>query len=118
MIGGAQSKVLLTQNEDGNLELDKTFEAIFGKELEHKYKLVRERDGLTKTSIAVKWIEFDENGKYKADFQEVAVGRSLLMSPFNLHFTWQTTLVTEILEEKENYIKFATENSVYKLFKE
>jgi hypothetical protein len=27
MIGGAQPKVLLTQNEDGNLELNKTFEA-------------------------------------------------------------------------------------------
>jgi hypothetical protein len=34
MIGGAQPKVLLTQNEDGNLELNKTFENIFGKELE------------------------------------------------------------------------------------
>ena len=31
MIGGAQPKVLLTQNEDGNLELDKVFENIFGK---------------------------------------------------------------------------------------
>ena len=27
MVGGVQAKVLLSQNEDGTLELDKTFEA-------------------------------------------------------------------------------------------
>ena len=84
----------------------------------YNYRLVRERDGLTKTSIAVKWLEFDEEGKYKADYQESAVGRSLIMSPFNMYFTWQTTPVTEILEEENNYIRFATENSIYELFKE
>ncbi len=117
MIGGAQPKVLLTQNEDGNLELDKAFESIFGKELEPKYKLVRERDGLTKTSVGVKWLEFDENGRYKADFEDIAVDRSLLMSPFGPSFTWQCTEVTEILEQRENYIKFKTLNSTYELFK-
>ena len=85
---------------------------------DYNYRLVRERDGLTKTSIAVKWLEFDEEGRYKADFQEIAVGRSLLMSPFNIYFTWQTTPVTEILSEEKNYIRFATENSIYELFKE
>ena len=84
----------------------------------YNYRLVREIDGLTKTSLAVKWIEFDEEGKYKADFQDIAVGRSLLMSPFNIYFTWQTTPVTEILSESKNYIRFATENSIYELFKE
>jgi len=117
MIGGAQPKVLLTQNEDGNLELDKTFEAIFGKELDHKYKLVRGRDQLTKTSVGVKWLEFDEDGRYKADFEDIAVGRSLLMSPFGPSFTWQCTEVTEILEQREDYIKFKTLNSTYELFK-
>jgi len=116
MIGGAQPKILLTQNEDGNLELDKTFENIFGKELEPKYKLVRERDGLTKTSKDVLWLEFNENGRYKADFEDIAVDRSLLMSPFGPSFTWHTTLVTEIIEQREDYIKFNTENSTYELF--
>lgn len=86
--------------------------------MEHNYRLVRERDGLINKSIAIKWLEFDENGRYKADFQSAAIGRSLIMSPFNIYFTWQTTPVTEILEEKDNYIKFATENSIYELFKE
>ena len=116
MVGGVQAKVLLSQNEDGTLELDKTFEAIYGKQEEHKYKLVRERDQLTKTSIGVKWLEFGEDGRYKADFEDIAVGRSLLMSPFGPSFTWQTTLVTEIVEQREDYIKFKTENSNYELF--
>lgn len=115
MIGGVQSKVLLSQNEDG-LHLDKMFETIYGKELEPNYKLVRERDGMLKTSSKVKWLEFNEDGTYKADFEDIAVGRSLLMSPFGPTFTWQTTPVTEILEEREDYIKFNTENSCYELF--
>jgi hypothetical protein len=117
MIAGAQPKVLLSQNEEGNLELDETFEAIYGKELEPNYKLVRERDEMLKTSRDIKWLEFNEDGTYKADFQDIAIGRSLLMSPFNMYFTWQTTPVTEIVEQREDYIKFNTENSTYELFK-
>lgn len=116
MIGGAQPKILVKLNDSNELLLDETFEAIFGKELEPKYKLVRERDGLTKTSVAVKWLEFNEDGRYKADFEDIAVDRSLLMSPFGPSFTWQTTPVTEIVEQREDYIKFNTENSVYELF--
>ena len=39
------------------------------------------------------------------------------MSPFNEFFTWQTTDITEIVEQKEGYIKFKTQNSNYELFK-
>jgi hypothetical protein len=85
-------------------------------ENEFKYKLVRERDGLTNQSKEIKWLEFDENGRYKADYQEPEVGRSLIMSPFNAFFTWQTTTVTEIVEQKEGYVKFKTANSNYELF--
>jgi hypothetical protein len=117
MITGAQPKVLLTQTEDNTLTLDQMFEEIYGKEPEPKYKLVRERDGLIKQSQDIKWLEFDENGKYKADFKEIAIGRSLIMSPFNAFFTWQCTPVIEVLEQKDDYIKFKTENSIYELFK-
>lgn len=116
MIGGVQPKVLLTQDENGNLQLDGAFKEVFEKPLEPKYKLVRERDGLTKTSRAVKWLEFKEDGTYKADFEDIAIGRSLVMSPFNQFFAWQTTTVTEIVEQREDYIKFKTENSLYELF--
>ena len=81
------------------------------------WKLVRERDGLTKQSEEVMWLEFGENGFFKEKHDEPAIGRSLLMSPFNHFFTWQTTVVTEIVEQREDYIKFKTENSNYELFK-
>lgn len=116
MIGGAQPKVLLVQTEEGELLIDEMFEAIYGKESEHNYKLVRGRDNLTKTSMDVKWLEFGEDGRYKADFPQIAVGRSLLMYPFGPSFTWQTTPVTEIVEQRHKYIKFKTQNSNYELF--
>jgi len=80
------------------------------------YKLIRLDDGLEKVSKAVKWLEFNEDGTYKADFEDIAVGRSLIMSPFNFSFTWQTTTVTEILGENPTHFK--TKNSEYKLYKE
>lgn len=116
MIGGAQPKALLTLTEDNELVLDQMFEQIYGKEQEHKYKLVRERDGLTKTSTDIKWIEFNEQGRYKGELPDIAINTSLIMSPFNQFFTWQTTVVTEIVEQREDYIKFNTENSTYELF--
>ena len=114
MIGGAQPKVLLTQNEDGNLELDKRFEEIFGTEYMN-YKLIR-GDGLTKQSEDVCWLEFDENGKFKSKHKDIAVGRSLMMSPFSQFFTWQTTDIKEIIEQREDYVKFKTTNSIYELY--
>ena len=116
MIGGAQPKILLSQTENGNLELSKAFEEVFGTEY-IDYKLVRERDGLVIQSEDIRWLEFDSVGKCIAQHNEIAVGRSLILSPFNQFFTWQTTLVTQIIEQREDYIKFATENSTYELFK-
>ena len=84
---------------------------------EYNWKLVRERDGLTNQSKDIIWIEWTEDGTFKAKHNEPAIGYSLIMSPFNQFFTWQTTVITEIIEQKENYIKFNTQNSVYELFK-
>lgn len=82
-----------------------------------KYRLVRERDGLTKQSEDIMWLEFGDDGFFKEKHTQPAIGRSLLMSPFNDFFTWQTTVVTEIVEQREDYIKFKTQNSNYELFK-
>ena len=87
-------------------------------ENEFNWKLVRERDGLTKQSSEVMWVEFNEEGKFKSKHDEPAVDRSLIMSPFNQFFTWQTTTITEIVEEREDYIKFNTQNSNYELWKQ
>lgn len=81
------------------------------------WKLVRERDGLTKHSVDVLWLEFNDEGRFESKHTEPAEGRSLLMSPFSEFFTWQTTGVTEIVEQRDNYLKFKTGNSTYELFK-
>ncbi len=87
-------------------------------EKKHNWKLVRESDELTKTSSEVKWIEWDENGRAKETHDFPAVGYSLIMSPLNIHFTWQTTQITEILYmEEDGSVRFRTKNSVYTLTK-
>ena len=86
-------------------------------ENEFNWKLVRESDGLANQSKEVMWVEWNEEGRFKARHDEPAVGRSLIMSPFNQFFTWQCTALTEIVEQKEGYLKFKTLNSVYELFK-
>ena len=87
-------------------------------ENQFNWKLVRERDELTKHSKDIKWLEFNEDGTFKAKHNKPAVGRSLMMSPFNRYFTWQTTPITEITTERfDGYIKFKTENSTYELSK-
>ena len=117
MIGGVQPKVLLTQDENGNLKMDDEMGKLLFGETQMNWKLVREHDGLAKQSNSIKWLEWNEDGSFKEQFEEPAPGRSLLMSPFNQFFTWQTTNVTEIIEQREDYIKFKTQNSNYELFK-
>ena len=109
-----QDKIPVVINEDNLMKIAIEQGVI---ENEFNWKLVRERDGLTKQSKEVMWIEFNEQGTFKSKHDEPAVGRSLMMSPFTFSFTWQTTSVTEIIEEQEDYIKFKTRNSNYKLFK-
>jgi len=92
---------------DGQLVLDEPLK---------KWKLVRERDNLTKFSADIIWIEWSDLGFFKEKHDEVEVGRSLMMSPFNQFFTWQTTEVTEIVVNDKEYIKFRTKNSNYELF--
>ncbi len=83
-----------------------------------KYVLIREKDGLTKTANAVAWIGWDEGGNYSEKYDEPAIGRSLMMAPFNFAYKWLTTTITEIIEQREDYIKFRTQNSVYELTKQ
>ena len=109
-----QTKIPMTLTEDNVLKIAVEQGVI---ENEFKWKLVREQDGLTKHSVDVMWIEFKEDGTFKTKHDEPAIGRSLIMSPFNQFFTWQCTALTEIVEQKEGYLKFKTLNSNYKLWK-
>jgi len=67
--------------------------------------------------ISFMWIEFNDDGRFKEKYDDIGLNRSLIMSPFSDYFTWQTTTVTEILEQRDEYVKFKTTNSVYELFK-
>jgi len=121
MITGAQPKILLDLKEDGDLVINEGFAdltKIYFKEMEQNWKLVRERDYLTKYSADVIWIEYNNlTGEFKKKHKFIKVGYDLIMSPFNTARTWQTTSVTEIVEQRDGYVKFKTENSTYELFK-
>ena len=81
-----------------------------------KYKLVRERDGLTKAGNSIIWIQFDEDGKFKSKHDEIDIGKNLVLDFKGITYEWLTTTINEIMEQKEDYIKFKTDNSVYELF--
>jgi len=118
MIGGVQPKLVVSFDEEGNLQLDPYQAELMGlTEKNQNWKLVRENDGLTKQSEKVMWIEFNSDGRFKERYDEIGLNRSLIMSPFNDFFTWQTTTVTEILEQTNEYVKFKTNNSIYTLSK-
>lgn len=112
-----QPKLYLTQNEDGNLTLDEKLEEIIYGEPKANWRLLRESDGLIKQSTDIKWLEFDKDGTFKTSHPLPAIGVSLIMSPFNHFFTWQTTEITELIISEDAYIKFKTKNSNYELFK-
>ena len=113
-----QTKIYLTQDENGNLRMDDEMgKLLFGDPNDKlPYKLVRESDGLTKYGREIGWIEFHENGTFKEKHDEPAIGRSFILDPHRFSFTWLTTSVTGIVEQREDYIKFNTRNSVYELF--
>jgi hypothetical protein len=80
-----------------------------------KYILKRLNDGLTKTGSRVQYIEWDENtSEDNSLHDDIKVNRSLILNP-GTNFTWLTTAITEIVEQREGYIKFQTKNSTYEL---
>jgi hypothetical protein len=118
MIGGVHPKLVVSFDEEGNLQLDPYQAELMGlTEKNENWKLVRENDGLIKQSEKVMWIEFNSDGRFKERYDEIGLNRSLIMSPFNDFFTWQTTTVNEILEQTDEYVKFKTNNSIYTLSK-
>ncbi len=118
MITGVQPKLVVSFDDEGNLQLDRNQAELMGLTEKHiNWKLVRENDGLTKQSEKVIWIEFNSDGRFKEKYDEIGLNRSLIMSPFNDYFTWQTTTVNEILEQTDEYVKFKTNNSIYTLSK-
>ena len=114
-----QTKILLTQDENGNLKMDDEVGKLFMEDLfaQYPYKLVRERDGLTHYGREMGWIEWGYNGRFSELHKEPKIGLSCILDPHRISFTWLTTSITEIVEEREDYIKFKTKNSNYELWK-
>ena len=109
-----QDKIPMALTEDNLLKIAVEQGVI---EKEFNWKLVREHDGLTNQSKEVRWLEWNGEGRFKERHDKPAIGLSLIMSPFNQFFTWQTTPITEIVKEQDDYIKFKTKNSNYELWK-
>jgi hypothetical protein len=117
MIGGEQPKILVTVDENGNLHLADEMANLFFEDRGKNWKLVRERDGLTHYSSKFRWIEWNEERRFRADHEDIAIGRSLMLDPHRMSYTWLTTIVTEIIEDRPDYIKFKTTNSTYELYR-
>ena len=113
-----QDKIPVTLDDNGNLHMDQLEDlARLLTQGKPNWKLTRSGDGITFHSVDILWIEWNENGTFKAKHEDFAVGRSLLMSPFNQFFTWQTTPITKIIAATadSSYVKFETKNSEYEL---
>ena len=107
-----ECRVIITEGLTEDLYCEK-----HGGKPQWKYKLVRERDGLTKYAGTVKWVKWNEDyGTGDSAHDEPQIGFSLITDPGYMTFGWLTTSITEILETKEKYIKFKTKNSIYELF--
>ena len=111
-----QDKIPMTLTEDNVLKIAVDQGVI---DNEFNWKLVREHDGLTNQSKDIMWIEWNEDGTFKEKHDTFVIGRSLLMSPLNQSFTWQTTPITKIVAATADvfYLKFETKNSIYTLIK-
>jgi hypothetical protein len=116
MIGGVQKKMLLTIN-NSKFELDELFKELVGPSETTKWKLVRERDNLTKYSEDIVWMEWNEDRTFKAKHEHIGIGYSLLMSPFTAEFTWQTTEIVDFHVRGDGGWYFKTKNSNYILYK-
>jgi hypothetical protein len=119
MIPGERPKLILGIDEDGKFKIDRLQAELLGlMESEQRWILTKpDQPSFQKLSADIIWLEFNEDRTYKARHKKPAVGLSLLMSPFNQYFTWQTTPITHIKEERENHWLFDTENSTYLLRK-
>ena len=79
-----------------------------------KYTLKRLNDGLTRTAYQVQYVEWNEDKTAKESYDDAQIGRSLILDP-RFNYTWLTTAITEIVDQKEGYTKFQTQNSTYEL---
>ncbi len=105
-VPGVQPKLPLSIDEQGDFILTK----------DYNYILTRLNDGLAKRGDVIKYVEWNEDGTLKEMHDDMQIGRSLLLDP-RISYTWLTTVITEVVEQRDGYVKFKTENSLYELKK-
>ena len=76
------------------------------------YKLTREKDDRVIGGSVVKFVEWDEVGRVSNSYDEPAIGRSLILDPQYVAYTWLTTEITSF-EYEGDVLKFNTKNSKY-----
>jgi hypothetical protein len=76
------------------------------------YRLIRENDNKELQGKTVSFIEWNEDGTFHRKHSEPAEGRSLILDPHFLFYTWMTTEIISFSYEG-NVLKFQTKNSNY-----
>lgn len=77
------------------------------------YVLVRENDNKQIRAKEIKFVEWNENGTFKAVHDEPAVGRSIIADPYAFSYSWLTSTITEV----KSLTHVMTQNSEYKIYK-
>lgn len=81
---------------------------------QHKFVLTRLDDNKQIPCATIKFIEWNENGTFKAAHDTPAVGRSIIADPGPYGtYRWMTSVITEVISDTE----FKTKNSTYTLHK-
>lgn len=80
------------------------------------YILTRENDNKVLRGDIIKYIEWDEDRGFKELHDEPSIGRSIIVDPHRMSYTWLTTVITSFSEEN-GVLKFTTKNSNYILEK-
>lgn len=80
----------------------------------HNYVLTRLDDNKQIPCSVIKYVEWKDDGTFKAAHDTPAVGRSIIADPgpYGM-YQWMTSVITEVIKENE----FKTKNSTYVLHK-
>lgn len=77
-------------------------------------QLTRAQDGKVVMGEKYKFIEWKEDGSFSSSHDDPAEGRSLIIDPHFLSFTWMTTTIISF-DKIGDILKFKTQNSDYTL---
>ena len=76
------------------------------------YKLTREQDNKVIEGEKINYIEWDQDGRFSKQFDEPAMGRSIILNPHYFKYSWMTTEITSFTKDEDKVI-FQTKNSTY-----